>query len=94
MKHDQEPRIKTVSDFVRAFGGTAALAEFLDVGPSCVSNWKRDGSIPPGWHMRLQREACRRGIDLPDALFEGPAARPFVPRSPFKRQRRRQTIAA
>lgn len=62
-------QIKTVADFVAAFGGTAELADFLDVGMPCVSNWKRDDAIPPGWHLRLFLEAQRRGISVPPEFF-------------------------
>lgn len=56
--------IETVSDLVAAFGGTGAMAEWLDVGPSTVSNWKALGFIPNGYHLRIYLECQARGIDI------------------------------
>ena len=72
--------IKTVADFVVAFGGTAELADFLDVGMPCVSNWKKDNAIPPGWHLRLYLEAQRRRIDVSLEFFGVPADHDGHPR--------------
>jgi len=53
-----------VSDLVVALGGTAVVAEWLDVGPSAVSNMKRVNYIPPGWHLKFYLEVKARGLDV------------------------------
>lgn len=62
-------RIDSVDALVAAFGGTSKLAEFLDVGMSTVSNWKKADDIPPGWHMRLFLEAADRGFTIDTKFF-------------------------
>ena len=62
-------RIETVAQLVKAFGGTGKLAEWADVVPSTVSNWKDQGHIPPGWHLRLYLECQRRKINVSPELF-------------------------
>jgi len=66
-------RIDTISDLVNAFGGTAKLAELLDVGMSAVSNWKNAEEVPPGWHLRLFIEANKRGFEIEPEFFGTPA---------------------
>jgi hypothetical protein len=56
--------MNTLADIFAAFGGPAAVARILDVGPSTASEMKRRRSIPPEYWLRLVREAERRG--LPD----------------------------
>lgn len=62
-------RAETVADLVAAFGGTGKLAEWLDVVPSTVSNWKEQNAIPTGWHLRLYLECERRGIAFAPKIF-------------------------
>lgn len=62
--------IKNVSELVEAFGGTGTFAEWADVGPSCVSNWKAEGYIPRGYHLRIYLEANARGLKVSPKLFE------------------------
>lgn len=62
-------RIETVAQLVAAFGGTSALAGWADVVPSTVSNWKEQGYIPPGWHLRLYLECEQRGLRVSPDLF-------------------------
>lgn len=54
--------IETVDDLATAFGGTKRLAEWADVVPSCVSNWRDANHIPPGYHLRLYFECKARGL--------------------------------
>lgn len=65
MKH----AISTVDGLVDAFGGTSRFAEWCDVGPSTVSNWKALGYIPAGYHLRIYLETRQRGLDLSPKLF-------------------------
>jgi len=69
--------IAKVDQLVDAFGGTSRFAEWCDVGPSTVSNWKALGYVPSGYHLRIYLEAMARGFDLSPRLFgfdEWPAA--------------------
>jgi hypothetical protein len=61
--------INSVEQLVDAWGGTNEFARWADVGPSAVSNWKAQGYIPEGYHLRLFLEARGRGLDLAPSLF-------------------------
>jgi hypothetical protein len=61
--------IAKVDQLVDAFGGTSRFAEWCDVGPSTVSNWKALGYVPSGYHLRIYLEAQARGIVLSPRLF-------------------------
>jgi len=84
MSKDMPKRIETVAQLVDALGGTTAVANWLDVVPSTISNWKEHGQIPPGWHLQLYLECQRRELCVAPGLFgikddsaeEDPAKRP------------------
>jgi predicted SpoU family rRNA methylase len=80
MKSDAPKRIETVEQLVAAFGGTFKLAKWADVVPSTVSNWKEQGHIPPGWHLRLYLECQQRNLNVSKKLFgleaKAPSRRP------------------
>lgn len=61
--------IASIADLVAAFGGTGAFAQWLDVVPSCVSNWKQEGHIPRGYHLTIYLESQKRGLALHPKLF-------------------------
>lgn len=61
--------ISTVDDLADAWGGTGKFADWADVGPSTVSNWKALGYIPSGYHLRIYLEANERGLCLSPSLF-------------------------
>lgn len=61
--------ISTVDELADEWGGTGALAEWLDVGPSAVSNWRAQDCIPAGYHLRIYLEAQSRGLKLSPKLF-------------------------
>jgi hypothetical protein len=61
--------ICTVDDLVEAHGGTGKFAEFLDVSPQCVSNYKAAGEIPRGYHLVLYLDAQERGWTVAPQLF-------------------------
>jgi len=63
-------RLKSVGDVVRAWGGTAAMADWAGVGQPAISNWIAKNYIPPGWHYRIYREAVARGYDIEEAVFD------------------------
>jgi hypothetical protein len=62
--------ITSLDALVDAFDGTTAFARWLDVGSSTVSNWKADGAIPRGYHLRIYLEAQRRGLRLDPCVFD------------------------
>lgn len=62
--------ISTVDELVVAFGGTGAFARWLDVGSSCVSNWRADGAIPRGYHLQIYLEAKRRKLSVAPGIFQ------------------------
>ena len=61
-------QISTVQELVAAYGGTDAMAQWADVGKSCISNWKKDG-IPPGWHLHIYLDAWERQWVLAPEIF-------------------------
>ena len=79
----KQKTLRTVCEVVKAFGGPKALAQWADVGPSAVSNWKADGFIPPGWHYRMMLELQGRGFSVaPQAFGVDPEMR-----GPYKARR-------
>lgn len=84
--------IDTVAALVEAWGGTTALAEWADVPPSSVSNWKAQEAIPRGYHLSIYLEAKARGIPVSPKLFgyqkwpdgTGSKARPSARRGAFQ----------
>jgi len=58
-----------VKDVIDALGGTAAAARLFDVGPSAVSNWKRENAFPERIHFRLFKLCQERGVKLPEKLL-------------------------
>jgi hypothetical protein len=64
--------ISTVDELIDTLGGPTAIARWLGIKQSAVSNWRlptRPG-IPAGWHLRLYREAKARGFEIADEVFE------------------------
>jgi hypothetical protein len=83
MKRNRHRTIQTVSDLIVSLGGTAVVADWLDVGPSAVSNMKRENYIPPGWHLNFYLEIQARGLDVD-------LERIFGRRRPLEVRRRRK----
>src|SRR5271154_6905743 len=74
---------RTVGELIVAFGGNIAIGEIAGVRSSAVSNWRRNGAIPPRLYLTILDAARHRGIDVPPALFrEVPESErsPAVPR--------------
>jgi len=64
--------MQTVDQFLKALGGTVAVANELGLAPTTVSSWKSSGSIPK-WRMEgIQRIAQEKGVSVPST---------FAPRS-------------
>lgn len=52
--------LRTTSDVVAAFGGTAKCARRWDCSPAAVSQWKTAG-VPVGYHFRMAKALERDG---------------------------------
>ncbi len=57
------------AELIVALGGTLRVARLCGVRATAVSNWKKNGRVPPVHHVRLWRETRARGLDWspPDA---------------------------
>ncbi len=62
MSNSGSELVTTVDGLVEALGGTVKVAEWAGTKHTAVSNWRSDGFIPPGWHLRLLVECWRRGV--------------------------------
>ena len=91
MKAKMPNRIETVTHLVAAFGGTSALAAWLDVVPSTVSNWNDQDFIPTGWHLRIYLECQRKGLHVSPKLFGLEDAHEEVKRKPRPKARTGKT---
>jgi len=89
MSKDVTPVAANLNEMIDAFGGEKALADWADVGPSAVSNWKAVGAIPRGYHFRLARELDRRGIKYAESIFDAECVWTFG-----QRHKRSQSVAA
>jgi hypothetical protein len=48
----------------------ADIALSLGVKPSAISRWRSRHSVSHAWRLPIYREAWRRGVDLPDEVFD------------------------
>lgn len=66
--------MQTVEAFIKALGGTVAVATALDLPPTTVSSWKSSGSIPK-WRMdAIRKFAKRKGVQVPEGFDKAHAA--------------------
>ena len=49
---------------VQSFNGVRATARELEIDPSIVSRWKKDGRVPDTYQRRILETAWENGIDL------------------------------
>lgn len=63
-------KLNSITDVVKAFGGTEGMAAWAGIGASAVSNWISRDLIPPGWHLRMIRDAAVRGYEIDEAVFD------------------------
>jgi len=60
--------ITTIPDLYGAFGGAAAIAEFLGVSRSASGNWSSEGKLPahhlPAIQMKLAKEGKQASLSL------------------------------
>lgn len=59
----------TVRATIKALGGTARVAEDVGVSMQAVSNWMREGVIPPGHHMQFYLRVQSRGERIAPSVF-------------------------
>lgn len=57
-------RIDTVQQCIAALGGPDKAAKFMRVGPTQISNMKKDGYITSAHHMRVYFFLESRGYDI------------------------------
>ena len=63
-------RLSSAAAVIDALGGTKAVAAFLQVGQSSVSNYRKLG-FPARSHFALSKICAERGLDVADAVFGG-----------------------
>jgi hypothetical protein len=68
--------LETVADVIDAFGGLKAMCKIFGGGPSKFCNWKATGEFPEKMHMRIYREARKRGLNVADHLIGGEQEEP------------------
>lgn len=61
--------IRTITDFVKALGGDAALGAELGISYNAVMMWRLRNQISSGFHLRLLAMARKRGIDVAPEVF-------------------------
>jgi len=61
--------MKTVADIIDALGGNAAVARFLDVPPSTISEIKRRNSLPSKYFRPIITLAVEKNVDWVTADF-------------------------
>ncbi len=62
-------KIDTIASLVDALGGPSAVADWLGISQSAVSNWIMRDEIPPGWHLRLYLKSEELGWRVDPRLF-------------------------
>ncbi|MGC6476188.1 MAG: ATP phosphoribosyltransferase regulatory subunit [Parvibaculales bacterium] len=60
--------LKTTSEIIDALGGTQALAKRLGVGPSAISNYRKNG-FPAAKHYALAKACQAQGLQVDEAIF-------------------------
>lgn len=61
--------ITTIPDLYDAFGGAAAIAEFLGVSRSASGNWASEGILPAHHFPKIQGALSEKGRKVSDTLF-------------------------
>lgn len=70
------------TEFLRALGGAAAVADMVQAGRSAVSMWISRGEIPAAYHLQLWRLATERGLEWRPPGSEWLSPAPLVAASP------------
>lgn len=73
MNGSKPKALKTAGEVIDAFGGTSALASLLAQNVNTVSNWRKNG-LPSRMHLKIDREAAKRGIKIAPEVYEERAA--------------------
>lgn len=61
--------IDTIDELVAFFGGPTELGRSLGITSEAISMWRLRGSIPTGWHMRLNARCAREGKRVNPAVW-------------------------
>ncbi len=61
--------LKTVDDIIEALGGTGAVADLVELGPSAVSMWRTKGQIPAPLYLVIRDALASRRKRAPLSLF-------------------------
>lgn len=61
--------IDTIATLISALGGEWATADIVDTSVDEVRVWLDRGSIPNGYHYRLDLAARRKGVDVSPCVF-------------------------
>jgi len=75
--------ITTISDLYAAFGGAAAIAEFLDVSRSASGNWSSEGKLPAHHFPKIHDALAEKGKKVSQSLFRFTRKKPEEG-SPFR----------
>lgn len=54
--------LTSVSEIVRALGGTKEACAIFDVGQSAIGNWRGANRLPPHTYPIVQSELMKRGL--------------------------------
>jgi hypothetical protein len=68
MSH-RKKTLGSVRAVVDALGGTTAVTDLLDVGPTAVWNWLSLNVIPPRWFFAIDDALGALGYEADRALF-------------------------
>jgi hypothetical protein len=61
--------LNTVSEVIKALGGTKAACAILGVGQSAIGNWRGGNVLPPHTFPTISQELLKRGLYADIALW-------------------------
>jgi hypothetical protein len=62
--------LKTSSEVIDAVGGTTAAQKLTrKKTPQVITNWRRNGRLPPDTYLQFQTELARLGLRASPALW-------------------------
>ncbi len=67
MKNENH-KLKTVSDVIKALNGPSEMGRIFNVGPSAVCNWRTLDRFPERLHMKIFAELVRRDLTVSPEL--------------------------
>ena len=63
-------RLTNAEEAIEALGGTAMTARLCDVSMQVVSEWKRRGTFPPRYYLRLNNALAEMSCVLPLEVYQ------------------------